>query len=270
MSEVASAGVCALSDVILTEDGTKTQSNALKLKKLKMGTDEKDLELAVQDAPKEQESPGMEKESTVESPQGQSSESTDPLNTYKWHTGSRGTLNEVKGEGQGEAASSTSTISKFQKASANKWNKMQNWRKALSEDPGDKNPSNGKGGEGGKTDKSGAGSRRNPFKRAMSEPPGSLTARLALSTSNTGTASSTPAGASSAAAKDPGVSSTDSSHKGGGGMPFKKYLRTVSQKFKRPRLMSRSSTPNMMPGTAANCHHTVVKHLLIVFILTII
>lgn len=270
MSEVASTGVCALSDVILTEDGTKTQSNALKNKKLKMGTDEKDLELAVQDAPKEQESTGMEKESSVESPQGQSSESTDALNTYKWHTGSRGTLNEVKGEGQGEAASSTSTISKFQKASANKWNKMQNWRKALSEDPGDKNPCNGKGGEGGKADKSGGGSRRNPFKRAMSEPPGSLTARLALSTSNTGTASSTPAGASSAAAKDPGVSSTDSSHKGGGGMPFKKYLRTVSQKFKRPRLMSRSSTPNMMPGTAANCHHTVVKHLFIVFILIII
>lgn len=235
-----------------------------------MGTDEKDLELAVPDAPKEQESPGMGKESSVESPQGQSSEPADPLNTYKWHAGSRGTLNEVKGEGQAEAASSTSTISKFQKASANKWNKMQNWRKALSEDPGDKNPSNGKGGEGGKTDKSGTGSRKNPFKRALSEPPGSLASRVALSTSNTSTASSTPVGTSSAAAKDPGVSSTDSSHKGGGGMPFKKYLRTVSQKFKRPRLMSRSSTPNMMPGTATNCHHTFVTHFFVVSIFNII
>lgn len=231
-----------------------------------MGNDEKDLELAVQDAPKEQESPGMEKESAVESSQGQSSESADPLNTYKWHTGSRGTLNEVKEEGQGEGASSTSTISKFQKASANKWSKMQNWRKALSEDSSDKNPSNGKGGEGSKTDKSTVGSRRNPFKRALSEPPGSLAARVNLSTSNTGTASSTPTDASTAAAKEPGISSTDSSHKGGGGMPFKKYLKTVSQKFKRPRLTSRNSSQNMMSGTAVNCYHTVVGHELIVLI----
>lgn len=225
-----------------------------------MGNDEKDLELPVQDAPKDQESPVMEKKSPVEAPQGQSSESADPLNTYKWHTGSRGTLNEVKEE-QGEAASSTSTISKFQKASANKWSKMQNWRKALSEESWDKNLSNGKGGEGSKTDKSTSGSRRNPFKRALSEPPGSLAARVTLSTSNTGAASSTTTDTSSAAAKEPGISSTDSSHKGGGGMPFKKYLRTVSQKFKRPRLTSRNSTPNMMPGTAGNYDHTVVTHL---------
>lgn len=223
-----------------------------------MGNDDMDMEVAVQDAPKEQESPGMEKESPVESPQGPSSESADPLNTYKWHTGSRGALNEVKDEGQADAAPSTSTISKFQKASANKWSKMQNWRKALSEDSGDKNPSNGKGGEGSKTDKSSAGSRRNPFKRALSEPPGSLAARVTQSTSNTGTASSTPTDTSAAAAKEPGISSTDSSHKAGGGMPFKKYLKTVSQKFKRPRLTSRNSTPNMMPGTAVNCCHTVL------------
>lgn len=264
MSEVASAGVCVLSDVILTEDGTKTQPKVLK-KKTKMGNDEKDLELAVEDVPKDQESPWMEKESPVESPQQQSSESADPLNTYKWHTGSRGTLNEAKEEGQGEAASSTSTISKFQKASANKWSKMQNWRKALSEDSWDKNPSNGKGGEGSKTDKSATGSRRNPFKRALSEPPGSLAARLTQSTSNTGSASSTPTDTSSVAAKESGISSTDSSHKSGGGMPFKKYLRTVSQKFKRPRLTNRNSTPNMMPGTAVNCCHAVGKCLLIFF-----
>lgn len=230
-----------------------------------MGTDEKDLELAVQDPPKELESSRMETETPGETPQGQSSESADPLHTYKWQTGSRGTLNEVKEEGQGEVASSTSTISKFQKASANKWNKMQNWRKALSEDPGDKNPSNGKGGEGGKADKSSAGSKRNLFRRAQSEPPGSLAARVAQSTVSTSTASCAPTGASSATAEDPGVSSSDSSHRGGGGMLFKKYLRTVSQKFKRPRLMSRSSNPNMMPGTAIDCHHAAVKGLLIVF-----
>lgn len=230
-----------------------------------MGNDEKDLELPVQDAPKDQESPVMERKSPVDAPQGQRSESADPLNTYKWHTGSRGTLNEVKEEGQGEAASSTSTISKFQKASANKWSKMQNWRKALSEDSWDKNSSNGKGGEGSKTDKSTAGSRRNLFKRALSEPPGSLAARVTLSTSNTGAASSTTTDTSSAAAKETGISSTDSSHKGGGGMPFKRYLKTVSQKFKRPRLTSRNSTPNMMPGTAGNYYHTVVTHLFTVF-----
>lgn len=220
-----------------------------------MGNDEKDSELAVQDAPKEQESPGMEKESPLESSQQQSSESADPLNTYKWHTGSRGTLNEVKNEGQGETTSSTSTIGKFQKASVNKWSKMQNWRKALSEDSCDKNQSNGKGGEGSKTDKSAVSSRRNPFKRALSEPPGSLASRVTLSTSNTGSATSSPTDMSSASAKEPGLSSTDSSHKGGGGMPFKKYLKSVSQKFKRPRLTSRNSTQNMMPGTAVNSYH---------------
>ncbi|KAG8015052.1 Disabled-like protein 2-interacting protein [Nibea albiflora] len=106
-----------------------------------MGTEEKDLESVAQQPPKEQGSPEKEKESPVEPPQGQTPETTDPLNTYKWHTGSKGTLDEVKEEGEGGAASSTSTIERIQKASTNKWSKMQNWRKALSEDTGDKNAS---------------------------------------------------------------------------------------------------------------------------------
>lgn len=210
-----------------------------------MGTEEKDLEPAPQQPPKEQGSPQKEKESPVEHPQGQTSETTDPLNTYKWHTGSKGTLNEVKEE-EGGAASSTSTMDRIQKASTNKWNKMQNWRKALSEDPGDKNPSSGKGGEVAKADKGGGGTRKNPFRRALSEPPGSLFAALSPSSS----ASSAHAASPPAAAEASGVSSTDPSQKGSGGTLFKKYLRTVSQKLKRPKLQSRSSTPNLLPGNA--------------------
>ncbi|XP_074487129.1 ras/Rap GTPase-activating protein SynGAP isoform X2 [Sebastes fasciatus] len=205
-----------------------------------MGTEEKDLEPSAQQPPKEQGSPEKEKESSVEPPQGQTSETSDPLNTYKWHTGSKGALNEVKEDGEGGAASSTSTIDKIQKASTNKWSKMQNWRKALSEDPGDKHSPSGRGGEGAKPDK---GARKNPFRRALSEPPGSLFAALSPSSSS---ASSAHAASSSAAAETSGVSSTDPSQKGGGGALLKKYLRSVSQKLKRPRLQSRNSTPTLL------------------------
>lgn len=209
-----------------------------------MGTEEKPLEPAAQQPPKEQGSPAKETESPVEPPQGQTSETTDPLNTYKWHTGSKATLNEVKEEEEEEgAASSTSTIDKIQKASTNKWSKMQNWRKALSEDPGDKSSSSGKGGEGAKPDRAAGGTRKNPFRRALSEPPGSLFA--ALSPSSSSASSAQPA---SSLAEASGVSSTDPSQRGGGGALLKKYLRTVSQKLKRPRLQSRSSTPNLVPG----------------------
>lgn len=202
-----------------------------------MGTEEKELEPAPQQLPKEQGSPEQENESPGEPP---ASDSMDPLKTYKWHTGSRGALNEVKEEI--EAASSTSTINKTPKASTNKWSKMQNWRKALSEDPGDKNASSGKGGEGAKVDKGSGGTRKNPFRRALSEPPGSLFAALSPSSNSTQT-SQTPD-----AAEASGVSSTDPSQRGGGGMLFKKYLRTVSQKLKRPRLQGRNSASNLLPG----------------------
>ncbi|KAM3623469.1 uncharacterized protein V6R79_011632 [Siganus canaliculatus] len=204
-----------------------------------MGNEEKDLEPENQQLPKEQGSPEREKESPVEPPQGETSETTDPLNTYKWHTGSKGTSEDAK-EGEAGTASATSTIDRIQKASANKWSKMQNWRKALSEDPGDKNSAGGKGGEGTKSDK---GARKNPFRRALSEPPGSLLSALTPSSSSSGTAH-----AASSSAEASGVSSTEPSQKGGGGTLFKKYLRSVSQKLKRPRLQSRSSTPNLLPG----------------------
>lgn len=205
-----------------------------------MGTEETDR---ANQPPTEQGSPEKEKESPETLLQGQTSETADPLNTYKWHTGSRGTLNEVKEEEEG-AASSSSTINKIQKASANKWSKMQNWRKALSEDNGDKK-SGGKGGDGAKPDKGTGGTRKNPFRRALSEPPGSLLAALSPSSN-----SASSAHTASAAAEASGVSSADPSQRGGGGALFKKYLRTVSQKLKRPRLQTRSSTPNLIPGEA--------------------
>ncbi|XP_034456682.1 RAS protein activator like-3 isoform X2 [Hippoglossus hippoglossus] len=198
-----------------------------------MGTEEKDSEPAAQQ-PKEHGSPETEKESPVEPPAGQISDTTDTINTYSWQTG-KGALDDVKDRGEGGAASSTSTLDKIQKASSNKWSKMQNWRKALSEEPG------GKGGEGAKLDKGASGTRKNPFRRALSEPPGSL---FAAHSSSAG--GSADAASCSAAAEAPGVSSTDPSQKGGGGALFKKYLRTVSQKLKRPKLQSRSSTQTLL------------------------
>lgn len=193
---------------------------------------------AQQQAPVEQGSPEKGKESPVEPPQGQTSETVDPLNTYKWHTGSKGTLDE---EGDGGTSSATSTAERYQKAS-NKWSKMQNWRKTLSEDSGDKNSSGGKGAEGAKSDKGAGAGKKNPFRRALSEPPGSLLAVLSPAFS------SHAASSSSAGAEASGVTSADPSQKGSGGAIFKKYLRTVSQKFKRPLLQSRTSTTNLLPG----------------------
>ncbi|KAM7393636.1 hypothetical protein PAMP_020493 [Pampus punctatissimus] len=204
-----------------------------------MGTEEKDSEASAQQPQKKQGSTVKETESLTEHSPGQASETTDTLNTYKWHTGSKGTLDDLKEVEEGGATSSTSTIDKSQKTSTTKWNKMQTWRKALSEDPGDKQ-SSGKSGEASKPDKVAGGGRKNPFRRALSEPPGSLFAALSPSSSSANTAHAAP---SSAAPEASGVSTTDPSQRGGGGALFKKYLRTVSQKLKRPRLQSRNSTP---------------------------
>ncbi|XP_035993003.1 RAS protein activator like-3 isoform X1 [Fundulus heteroclitus] len=206
-----------------------------------MGTEEKDSEPAAQPPSTENGSPEKEKDSPVEHPQ--TSETTDPLNTYKWHTGSKGTLNEPREEGDGAAASSASTIDKIQKASSNKWSKMQNWRKALSEDPGDKNSTGGKSGDGARAEKGAGGTRKNPFRRALSEPPGSLFAALTPSSSSASSAQAASS-SSSAAAEASAASSNDPSPKGGG---IKKYLWNVTQKLKRPRLQSRNSEPRLLP-----------------------
>lgn len=205
-----------------------------------MVTGEKDSEPL-----KDQGSPEKENEAPAEHLPGQASENTDPLNTYKWHTGSKGTLNEVKEDKEEGASSSTSTMDRFQKASTNKWNKMQNWRKALSEDTADKNSS----GKSGEATKSATPTRKNPFRRALSEPPGSLLSALSPSSSSANASHAAP---SSAGAEASGVSPADPSQRGGGAL-FKKYLKTVSQKLKRPKLQTRNSTPTLLPGEASEC-----------------
>ncbi|CDQ75997.1 unnamed protein product [Oncorhynchus mykiss] len=116
-----------------------------------------------------------EKETPAEHPQDvPPPEDIDPLNTYKWHTGAKAaTLDGTRGDGG-----------------------MQNWRKALSEDPGER-----------------------------------------ASTATSGPGASTEA---------PEPSLADTPQKGGGGALFRKYIRTVSQKLKRPRLLGRNSTPTLL------------------------
>ncbi|XP_059200074.1 RAS protein activator like-3 [Centropristis striata] len=220
-----------------------------------MGSEEKECEQPVKE---EQRSPEKEQEPPAEPPQGQT-EPADPLNTYKWHTGSKGTLEEVKEEaGGGGAASSSSTMDRIQKASTNKWSKMQNWRKALSEDPGDKSSSGAKGGDAAKPEKD-KGPRKNPFRRALSEPPGSLFSALNPSSSSSSPAHAAASSSSSSAAAETPGASTDPSQKPGGGALLKKYLRTVSQKLKRPRLQSRNSTPTLLQDVGEASHQELPR-----------
>ncbi|XP_058258630.1 ras/Rap GTPase-activating protein SynGAP isoform X1 [Hemibagrus wyckioides] len=131
------------------------------------------------------------------------------LNTYTWHTeGARGDPSE--------------------KSTGNKWSKMQSWRKTLSEDTPSKSPApspapGSRGGGGGTKPASG---RKNPFRRALSEPPGSLLSSI-LSPSS----SSSPSPVETGAAAD--------TPQGG---KFRKYLRQVSQRLKRPRAQNRNNT----------------------------
>ncbi|KAF5881533.1 RAS protein activator like-3-like isoform X1, partial [Clarias magur] len=114
------------------------------------------------------------------------------LNTYTWHTGGA----------RGDAA---------EKSAGSKWSKMQSWRKALSEDSTNKSPApspalGARTGDGTSKPTSG---RKNPFRRALSEPPGALLSILSPSSS-----SSSPSAAGIGAATD--------TPQGG---KFRKYLR---------------------------------------------
>ncbi|KAM6971917.1 uncharacterized protein FYW47_004069 [Aplochiton taeniatus] len=208
-----------------------------------MGTNkETDMEQPAQQQPDEMATIERDKAPEEENPQRETPpEDVDPLNTYKWHTGSKGNLAGARGEGGG-TPSASSTMEKLEKSTATKWSKVQNWRKALSEDPGDR-ACVGKGGDTSKPEKM-TGIRKNPFRRALSEPPGSLFAALTPSSPST-SAQGTPGPASAEAS---GCSSANAPHKGGGGALFRKYLRTVSQKLKRPRLQSRTSLSALQPG----------------------
>lgn len=131
------------------------------------------------------------------------------LNTYKWHTGAK---TETAGQG---------TLERLEKGASNKWSKMQSWRKALSEDAGEKMST-----RGGESPTKPATSRKNPFHRALSAPPGSLLSSVLSSSSASGSSN----------AQALGSSVQDTSQKG----KIRKYLQTVSQKFKRPRIQSSS------------------------------
>ncbi|KAI5613810.1 disabled-like 2-interacting protein [Silurus asotus] len=148
----------------------------------------------------------MEKEEVTQEEEsgGERADDRNLLNTYTWHTGgARGDPSE--------------------RNTGSKWGKMQNWRKALSEDTPEKSPAPGaRAGDG--TPKP-TGARKNPFRRALSEPPGSLLSSI-LSPS-----SSSPSPAETGVAAD--------SVQGG---KFRKYLRHVSQRLKRPRAQNRNTT----------------------------
>ncbi|TRY92874.1 hypothetical protein DNTS_029150 [Danionella cerebrum] len=128
------------------------------------------------------------------------------LNTYKWHTRA-----EMGAHG---------TFERLEKGATKNWNKMQSWRKALSEDAGEKSSNPTRACES--PSKSEKQPRKNPFRRALSEPPGSLFSSLAPGTSGS---------------QASGSSVQDSTQRG----KIRKYLQTVSQKFKRPRLQSNLS-----------------------------
>ncbi|XP_050968587.1 disabled homolog 2-interacting protein isoform X2 [Labeo rohita] len=133
------------------------------------------------------------------------------LNTYKWHTGAK---NDTAAQG---------TIERLEKGASNKWNKMQSWRKALSEDAGEKcsTATRGNSESPSKPEKP-ATSRKNPFRRALSEPPGSLLSSVLSPSSASGSSS----------AQASGSTVQDTTQRG----KIRKYLQTVSQKFKRQRL----------------------------------
>ncbi|XP_067230211.1 RAS protein activator like-3 isoform X1 [Chanodichthys erythropterus] len=171
------------------------------------------------EASAEQSEPQIEEDMEL-SPEQNSPVDQDPqqqedgklLNTYKWHTGAK---TETAAQG---------AIEKLEKGASNKWNKMQSWRKALSEDAGEKCSTAPRGAESpSKADKP-ATSRKNPFRRALSEPPGSLLSSVLNSSSASGSSS----------AQASGTTVQDTTQRG----KIRKYLQTVSQKFKRQRLQS--------------------------------
>ncbi|XP_051939182.1 RAS protein activator like-3 isoform X2 [Hippocampus zosterae] len=200
---------------------------------IKMGTEQKEVEPAAHRPPPEHGSPEKKTNPPADHQEGQAAMSTDPLNTYKWQTASKESLEEMTGDGGASAATTNERIQK-----GNKWNKMQLWRKTLSEeDKATKMNSTGK----------------NPFRRALSLPPVSLFTTLTQSSNSTGAPQGEPSSSSAAEA-------TSDPEQGGGGARFKKYWRSVSQKLKRPKLHSRNSTPTLLPGEHEAVSTELQKH----------
>ncbi|KAL7891007.1 hypothetical protein AOLI_G00004830 [Acnodon oligacanthus] len=164
-----------------------------------------------QTSPPHEEEAAAQRNCPAEGEVEQQEDGNNPLSTYKWHTGAK------------TEASSQGTFERLEKGAANKWSKMQNWRKALSEDSGDKSTTvaMAKGGESPTKSEKPVSSKKNPFRRALSEPPGALLSSV-LSPSTS--ASSEASG--------------ETAQKG----KLRKYLHQVSQRLKRPRLQPRNNT----------------------------
>ncbi|KAJ3614483.1 hypothetical protein NHX12_018055 [Muraenolepis orangiensis] len=209
-----------------------------------MGNEENDSELVAEHELTEAKQMVVDKEPEAGRHSELTSESADPLNIYNWQTGPKGTPGN--GKGDGGATAGTSPMDRVQK-STTRWTKIQNWRKALSDDLSDRpfsqspSPMKSGGGAGAKPEKACA-ARKSPFRRAMSEPTGSLFATLTSSSSKSGQA--TPS--STATTDASGASTGDASQRAGGGALFRKCLKTVSQRLKRPLLQSRHSTHTLL------------------------
>nr|XP_015204486.1 PREDICTED: RAS protein activator like-3 isoform X1 [Lepisosteus oculatus] len=192
-----------------------------------MGTSgEMEVEQAEPETP--EDSGSLEKAPSTPSNPGPPEPSDDAslLRTYKWHTGVRSPSETAGAPPADKGASGSATA-----AQPSKWSRMQ-WRKAHSEDPQDRVAPPSKP-EDAKGDKPASAPRKNPFRRALSEPPGAL-----FSTAPA------PARGQSPPAEGRGSPALGPQQKGA---LFRKYLRSVSQKFKKPRAAAGKS------GNSATC-----------------
>jgi hypothetical protein len=215
-----------------------------------MGNDENDSQLAAgeEDASKEaKQTSSVEREPASEVP----ADNNDPIKIYNWHTSTKGAPGDGKGDGKGDggaAAAAASPMEKPPKSSTTKLGRIRNWGKALSDDLGERafshsSPVKSKS-TGAKLEKASGGAQKHPFRRAASEPAGSLF-RTHGGASGSGSGHATQ---STAAAEAPGASPVDGAQRASGGALFRKCLKTVSQKLKRPRLQSRHSTSTLLRG----------------------
>lgn len=210
---------------------SEPEPSALQLKK------EEEVGNAEKDAPN----------SSVEQPAAEPQEDVNLLNAYVWHTGAKPPADASKAAAAAGAGGQQGPMERPEKS---KWSKMQSWRKALSEDPGDRGAGGGGGRGGGeekaKPEKQGA-LRKNPFRRALSEPPGALLSVLSSSSSS----AASPSASASASTGTGGEASGSNAHESAQKGKFMKYLQNVSRKIKRPRLQSRNSTPIIEHGKSS-------------------
>ncbi|XP_063058226.1 ras GTPase-activating protein nGAP isoform X2 [Engraulis encrasicolus] len=180
------------------------------------------------------------------------------LNTYVWHTGSKPSppaaatadtnSQRPSPQGGGGGGQQGNSMERTEKSTSNKWGKM-NWRKAHSEDHNaDRAVTGGGGGARGeeksKQEKPAGGLKKNPFRRALSEPPGSLLSTMrGMSGQGASASSSTTTTTGGASGEASGSNGQDSAQRG----KFMKYLQNVSRKIKRPRLQSRPSQSHIDP-----------------------